>query len=253
LLLLGACDKYNKLLKSTDYELKLVKAKQYFDKGSFIKASQLYEELIPVVKGTDRAEEVYFHYTWSEYYLGDFIISQYHFKNFTRQFPGSKHAEECYYMNAYCYLLTSANYKLDQTSTKNAIKEFQSFIDAYPESPRIDTCNIMIDKLRYKLEKKNYEIVRQYYRLEEWKAAIVATKGFIKDYPTGEFTEEVHFMLINSYYTLAKKSIPSKKTERIDGAIENYVRFADLFPKSSYLSRAEDIYTSCKKIKEKSQ
>lgn len=252
-LLLVSCDKYNKLLKSTDYELKLTKAKEYFDKGSYIKSSQLYEELIPVVKGTYRAEEVYYRYTWSEYYLGDYIISQYHFKNFTRQFPNSDKAEECYFMNAFCYYLTSANYRLDQTSTKNAIKEYQSFIDTYPNSPKIDTCNLLIDKLRAKLEKKAYEITKQYYKLEDWKAAIVSTKGFIKDYPSGPYTDEVYYMLIDSYYTLALKSIASKKPERIDGAIENYVKFADLFPKSSYLSRAESIYTSCKKIKEKSK
>ncbi len=247
----ASCDKFNKLLKSTDYELKLTKAKEYFDKEHYIKASQLYEELIPVVKGTEKAEEVYYYYTWSEYNLGDYILSQYHFKNFTRQFPASKHAEECYYMNAYCYYLTSSNYKLDQTSTKNAIKEFQSFVDIYNESPRIDTCNIMIDKLHSKLEKKDYEIVKQYYKLSDWKAAIVATKNFIKEYPSSELNDEMYYMMIDSYYTLAIHSIQQKKEERLDGAIENYLKFVDLYPKSTYLSGAENIYNSCKRLKNK--
>ncbi|MDX2174553.1 MAG: outer membrane protein assembly factor BamD [Bacteroidota bacterium] len=246
-----SCDNFNKLLKSTDYELKLTKAKEYFDKENYIKSSQLYEELIPVVKGTEKAEEVYYYYTWSEYNLGDYILSQYHFKNFTRQFPLSKHSEECYFMNAYCYYLTSAPYKLDQTSTKNAIKEFQSFIDIYNESPRIDSCNKIIDKLYSKLEKKDYEIVKQYYKLDDWKAAIVATKNFIKEYPSSNYNDEMMFITIESYYLLAINSINQKKGERLDGAIENYVKFIDLYPKSSYLSRAENIYTSCKRLKEK--
>ena len=73
---LYSCDNYNRLLKSTDYDLKLTKAKEYFDKKYYIKSSQLYEELIPYVKGTDKAEEVYYYYTWSEYHLGDYILSQ---------------------------------------------------------------------------------------------------------------------------------------------------------------------------------
>ncbi|MGZ3901563.1 MAG: outer membrane protein assembly factor BamD [Bacteroidia bacterium] len=250
-LVVTSCDKFNKLLKSTDYELKMAKAREFYDKGHYIKSSQLYEELIPVVKGTDKAEEVYYYYTWSEFYLGDFILSQYHFKNFTRQFPASTHTEECYFMNAHCYYLTSSNYKLDQTSTKNAIKEFQSFVDTYPESQRIDSCNKTIDILRGKLEKKDYEITKQYFKLDDWKAAIVATKNFIKEYPSSRYDEEMYLMMIDSYYLLALNSIPSKKGERLDGAIENYVKFLDLYPKSSYLSRAESIYTSCKKIKEK--
>ena len=251
LFIIASCDHFNKLLKSTDFELKMVKAKEYFDKGQYLKSSQLYEELIPVVKGTQRAENVYYYYTWSEYNLGDYIIGQYHFKNFTRQFPASEHAEECYFMNAYCFYLTSANYKLDQTSTKSAIKEYQSFIDAYPESKRIDTCNLLIDKLRHKIEKKDYEIVKNYFKLGDWKAAIVSTNSFIKEYPSGIFTEEIYYLLINSYYLLAQNSIHLKKGERLDGAMENYVKFIDLYPKSTYLSRAESIYEHCKKIKEK--
>jgi outer membrane protein assembly factor BamD len=202
------------------------------------------------VKGTERAEEVYYYYTWSEFNLGDRLLSQYHFKNYTRQFPAGKHVEECYYMSAFCYYLNSPNYKLDQTYTKNAIKEFQSFIDIYPESRRIDTCNILIDQLRLKLEKKDYEIVKQYYDLSDWKASIVAAKNYVREYPSSSFNEEMYYFIIDSYYLLALNSISSKKEERLNGAIENYVKFLDLYPKSSYLSRAENIYNNCKRLKD---
>lgn len=245
-----SCDHFNRILKSTDYELKLRKAKEYYDKGEYVKSSQLYEELIPAVKGTDKAEEVYYYYTWSEYNLGDYLLGQYHFKNYTRQFPAGKHVEECYFMNAYCFYLTSANYKLDQTSTKNALKEFQSFVDLYPESERIDSCNTIMDKLHWKLEKKDYEIIKQYYKLSDWKATIVATKIFIKEYPSSAYNEEMYFLMINSYYVLALNSYVHKKGERLDGAMENYVKFLDLYPNSSYLSRAEVIYSNSKKLKE---
>jgi outer membrane protein assembly factor BamD len=234
--------------------MKLDKAREYYDKGQYIKSSQLYDELIPVVKGTERAEEVYYYYTWSEYRMGDLLLSQYHFKNYTRQFPTGKHVEECYFMNALCFFLTSPNYKLDQASTKNAIKEFQSFIDAYPQSSRMDTCNLLIDKLRDKLERKDYEIIKQYYKLMEFyhdpMATVVAGKNFIKEYPSSNYNEEMYYLIIDSYYRLAVKSIPSKKADRLDGAIENYVKFIDLYPKSLYLSRAEVIYINCKRLKD---
>jgi len=182
--------------------------------------------------------------------MNDFLLAQYHFKNFTRQFPNSKHTEECYFMNAMCYYYTSPNYKLDQSSTSNAIKEFQSFVDTYPESTKIDSCNKMIYKLHYKVELKDYDIVKQYYKLEDYKASIVATQTFIKDYPPSAFNEEMFYVMINSYYLLAIKSIPSKKPERLQGAMENYVKFFDLYPNSSYISRAESIHNSCKKLKE---
>jgi outer membrane protein assembly factor BamD len=252
LVFLCSCDHFNKILKSTDYDLKFTKAKEYYEKENWTKASQLFEELIPVVKGTDRSEEVYFYYTWCEYYMKDYYLAQYHFKNFTRQFPDSKHSESCYFMNAMCFYYTSPNYQLDQTSTSNAIKEFQSFVDTYPGSTRIDSCNLMIDKLRVKLEQKDYDIVKQYYKLEDYKASIMGSKTFIKDYPSSLYNDEMYYIMINSYYLLAINSIPSKKEERLQGAMENYVKFVDLYPKSTYISRAENIYNSCKRIKDKS-
>lgn len=247
----SSCDRFNKLLKSTDYDLKFTKAKEYYEKENWTKASQLYSELIPVVKGTDKSEEVYYYYTWCEYYMKDYYLAQYHFKNFTRQFPDSKHSEECYFMNAMCFYYTSPTYQLDQTSSINAIKEFQSFVDTYPESTRLDSCNMMIDKLRGKLEKKDYDIVKQYYKLEDYKASIVASKTFLKEYPSSLYNEEMYYIMINSYYLLAINSIPSKKDERLQGAMENYVKFVDLYPKSTYISRAESIYNTCKRLKEK--
>jgi outer membrane protein assembly factor BamD len=249
---LSSCDHFNKILKSTDYDLKLTKAKEYYEKENWTKASQLYEELIPVFKGRPESQEIYFYYTWCEYYMKDYYLAQYHFKNFTRQFPESQHSELCYFMNAMCFYYTSPSYQLDQTSTSNAIKEFQSFVDTYPESNRIDSCNMMIDKLRVKLEKKDYDIVKQYYKLEDFKASITGSKAFIKDYPSSLYNEEMYYIMINSYYLLAINSIPSKKDERLQGAMENYVKFVDLYPKSPYISRAESIYNSCKRIKEKS-
>jgi outer membrane protein assembly factor BamD len=247
-LLLASCNGYNKLLKSTDYELKLRKANEYYEKGNYIRASQLFEELIPVVKGTDKSEEVYYYYTWSEYNIGDLILAQYYFKNYTRQYPTGKHVEECAFMSAYCYYRTSPVYKLDQTNTRSAIKEFQSFIDTYPESSRIDTCNVLMDALRHKLERKDAEIIRQYFNLSDWKATIVATKNYLKEYPSSRYIEEMMYLTIESYYLLALNSIESKKDERLNGAIENYVKFADLYPESTYLSRAESIYNQCQRL-----
>lgn len=248
-ILLISCNGYNKLLKSSNYELKLQRAGEYYAKENYIKASQLYDELLPIYKGSEKAEEIYYYVAYCNYYQNDFMLAQYHFKNFTRQFPGSKHTEECYYMNAYCFYLSSPNYKLDQTDTKNSIKEFQSFIDAYPESKRIDTCNILVDNLRYKLENKDYDLIKQYFKLSDYKAVIASTKNFFKEFPDSKYVEEMYYLTIDSFYLLALNSIPAKKEERLDGAIEYYLKFVDLYPKSNYLNKAESIYTSAVQVK----
>ena len=66
-LLLVSCGEYNKILKSTDYELKYDYAKKAFERKKYMQAATLLEELVAIFKGTDRAEE-------SFYWLGAIIL-----------------------------------------------------------------------------------------------------------------------------------------------------------------------------------
>jgi len=241
--------KFSRILKSSDYELKYTKAIEYYNKGNYTSASTLLEELIPVFKGTPKSEEVYYYYTYCQYYLRDYSLAGFHFRTFARAFHASPHAEECAYMNAYCYFLSSPRYSLDQSDTKNAIQEMQNFVNEYPESKRVDTCNILIDKLRAKLEKKSYETSKAYYFRDDWKASVPAFENFIKDFPESGKLEEVRFLIIKSYYLLAKASVESKKPERLEKTMENYLKFVDLHPQSPYMKEAEGIYLDCQKLK----
>lgn len=227
---------------------------QYYQKENYVKATALFEELIPVYKGSDKAEEIYYYFSYCNYYQGDYSLAQYHFKNYVRNFPAGKHAEECLFMNAYCYYLTSPIYKLDQTDTKNAMAELQNFIDQYPESSRIDSCNKINDLLRGKLEHKEYDIIKQYFNLgdyqaDNYKAAITASGNFMKDFPESRFIDEMLYISIDSYYRLAVISLETKKLERLNLAMESYLKLLDLYPKSSYLGKAENIYESCQRMK----
>jgi outer membrane protein assembly factor BamD len=248
-LLLFACGEYNRVSKSSDFELKYTKAIEYYDKANYTNAQTLFEELIPVFKGTDRAEEIYYYYAYCHYYLTDYALAGFHFRTFVRTYHNSKHAEECAFLNAYCYYLSSPKYSLDQTDTKNAINEMQNFLNEYPESQRVDSCNILVDKLRGKLERKAYEIAKGYFYRGYWQAATPACENFIKDFAESSHRDEMFFMIIKSYYLLAKNSIESKKEARLEKAMTNYLKFVDLHPNSQYIAEAEIIYKDCERLK----
>ena len=222
---------------------------KYHEKGDYMKSQTLMEELMTVYRGTSKGEIVHYYYALSTYNLGDFILASFHFRNFVKSYPQSKHAEECAYMNAYCYFLMSPNYTLDQTDTKSAITEFQQFINSYPHSSRVATCNEMIDKLRIKLEKKSYEISKQYFLISDYKAAIVAMNNFHKDFPASRYLEELAYVNVKANFQLALNSIEAKKKERLDATIQAYYKFIDGYPKSSWVKPAESIFEQVQKIK----
>lgn len=243
--------KFNKLVKSGDMDAKYAAAVKYFGKEDYTHALTLFEELMSVYRGTAKAEEVHYYYAYCNYNLGDFIIAGYQFRNFAKMFPNSIHAEECAYMNAYCFNLNSPEYSLDQIDTKLAIKEFQRFTNQYPKSTRIKECNDILDKLRGKLERKSYENAMLYFNMSDYKASIVSFGNHLKEFPDTKHAEELNYLIIKSYYLYALNSIESKKQERFKASVDSYIKFVDTFPKSEYLKDAEFIYTSALKNLEK--
>jgi outer membrane protein assembly factor BamD len=243
--------RYNKLVKNGSLEEKYTAAIKYFEKEDYTKALTLFEELMSVYRGTARGEEVHYYYAYCNYNVEDYLVAGYQFRNYARLYPGGKHAEECAYMNAYCFYLNSPEYSLDQIDTKLAIKEFQSFVNRYPKSERITKCNELIDELRAKLEKKSYENAMLYYNMNDYKAGIASFSNHNKDFPGNKHEEELYYLTVKSYYLLALNSIESKKQERFKAAVDSYTKFAETFPKSSYLQDAETYQKSALKSLEK--
>jgi outer membrane protein assembly factor BamD len=241
-LFLSSCGKYQKVLKSDDYNYKYEQAVIYYNNGDYNRAMPLFNELSTVMKGTAKIQEVSFYYAYCNYSTGDNLMAAYLFRNYTINFPNSKHTEECAYMGAYCYYNEAPIYSLDAANTHRAVKELQSFVDRYPTSSRVEKCNELIDELRAKLSSKAFENAKQYYTTSNFKAAIIALDNVLIHYPSFNNREEVHFLIVKSTYLLAINSISAKVEDRLKATLEAYSHFKDNYPESNYLKGLEATY-----------
>ncbi len=226
--------KYQKLLKSSDSELKYTKANEYYEKGDYARAETLYEQLVSVFRGTVKGEEVAYKRAYCIYYNKDYITAGYKFRHFAVSYPNSEHAKECSFMTAYCYYLNTPKSSLDQEFTNKAIREFGLFIGKYPHDERVAECNELIDELREKLEKKSYDNAIMYYKMGRYKAATIALENSLKDYPDSKFKEAIMFHIVKSHYKFAVMSIDAKKRERLENALRAYKKFNRVFSDSKY-------------------
>ena len=65
-------------------------ALKYYGKKDYFRASSLLEELIPLVRGTKKAEIVNYYYANCEYGMGEYLMAAYYYDNFTKTFPNSE-------------------------------------------------------------------------------------------------------------------------------------------------------------------
>ncbi|MBN2174922.1 MAG: outer membrane protein assembly factor BamD [Bacteroidales bacterium] len=229
-----SCSKYQKIQKSQDYAYKYEKANDYYEHEDYYKALNLFDQVMPFYRGTDQAEEIAYKYAYAYYNQKDYILASFYFNRFTKTFPRSEKAEECMFLAAYCKYLDSPIYKLDQTNTREAINDLQLFINTYPHSERVEQSNNLIDELREKLQKKDFEIAKLYLKMDQYEAAVTSFENLLADYPDTKFKEDALFYTIKAYYYYASKSVRSKRKERYQEAADVYNTFVSLYPESKY-------------------
>lgn len=239
---LTACSEYNKVVKSNDMDYKLEKALEYYDEGDYFKALPLLEELLAMTRGSDKAENIYYHYAMGHYEMEDYYLAAYYLKEFSKTYPGSQYAEDCGFLSAMCHYYNSPDHTLDQSDTKDAINAFQLFLNRYPATHLADSCNKMIDELSKKLEVKAFENAKQYYHTMYFKSAEVALRNVLTDFPGTEYEEEIYLLILKSNYELAKRSVENKKKARLEKAVKSYHFFIDKYMGSKNIKEAENIY-----------
>lgn len=238
---------YEKILKSSDWDFKYIKAMEYYEKGMYVKSATLFEQLKPRLRGTGKAEELNFYHAMSYYLMGDYIMGGHYFRTFVNTFFHSIHAEEADFLAGYCNYLMSPRASLDQESTYNAITSFTLFKSKFPNSTRIEECDRLIAEMEEKLVEKSYLTAKLYFDLGNFKAAMVALRTSLSEYPETQFREELMFLRLKSSFLLAENSILEKQQERYQSAIDEYYSFVDEFPESEYIREAERIHTSARK------
>ncbi len=242
LFLVYSCGEYQKVLKSDDFNYKYAKAVEYYTSKDYNKALPLFKELTTVLMGTQKMQEIGYYYAYCHYAIKDYITAAYLFKKYARDFKNGKHHEECSYMAAYCYYLEVPTYSLDATNNYKAIKELQAFINLYPDSKRVEECNGLIDELTTILSKKAFEIGKQYYITENYKAAIISLNNVLIDFPSYDNREETYYLIVKSTYELAINSIEKKINERLQETISSFEQFVDNYPESRYLNELQDVH-----------
>lgn len=237
--LFSACNsQFSKILKSKDFDYKLKMADKFYGDKKYKKAQQLYVELFPVFKGSDKFEDLYYKYAYCSYYLKDYLDAENLFNGYLGVFPNNPRAQEVAYMHALTFFKQSPKVELDQTNTLKSIGMMQTFINNYPNSPRIKDAQEIINQCREKLEAKEFKSAELYYNLGQYQAAGIYFDNLLINYPDSHKGENYMLMSIKSYYKFAELSIPSKQEDRFQKVITEYFEFVDRYPESKLLKDA---------------
>ncbi len=247
--LVMSCNDYQKLLNSTEKVVdKYTAAEEYYENGEFRRANALIEQIIPSFRGKPQGERLVFFFANSYYETRSYYSAAIQFENFIKSYPNSQRIQEAYFMEAKSYFMLSPIYTLDQDDTFTGIDKLQVFINRFPNSEYLTEALELMEQLQNKIEKKEFEISKQYYTIRDYSSAIKSLDNFIADNPGTIFREEALYFRWLSQYEIAINSIESRINDRItelERSLENFLRY---YPDTIFIDDLSEKINNAKQL-----
>ncbi len=177
-------------------------------------------------------------------YLGDGtteskVLAINEFREFLTFFPTHSRADYAQYKLAMAHFYQMLNPQRDQTETREAIKEFESFVERYPNSPLMPEVKARMREAKDRLDASDYEVAVFYYRNRWYPGAAERLKAMLARDPDYTNRDAAYYYLGESLIKMDRKAeaLPYferlvKEFERSEYLADAHKRVAELKPKS---------------------
>jgi outer membrane protein assembly factor BamD len=165
------------------------------------------------------------------------------FREFLTFFPTHRRADYAQYKLGMGHFHQMLSPQRDQTETKEAIKEFETFLERYPNSSLGEEVRGKLREARDRLSESDYQVGVFYYRNRWYPGAIDRFKTLLSRDPGYTYRDSVYFHLAESLLKMNQNA----------EALPYFERLVKEFEKSEYLEEARRRITELKSTNAKSQ
>lgn len=218
-------------LEQLSADQRFEKAMRLFGDKSYLEAYDEFRIVTLQFQGSARTDSAQFLMGECRYMREEYLLAAYEYEVLIRTMPTSKLIPEARYRRAMCFYQQSPRYFLDQTATRQAIDEFQSFIEYHPTDSLVTDAEAKISELNAKLAQKEYENGITYMHMEYYKAAVGFFDIVLEKYHDTPFAERAQL----------KKAEAMLRRHRYQEARTEIEKFFTKYPDSSLKRDAESL------------
>jgi len=168
-------------------------------------------------------------------YLGEkstetLVLADNEYREFLTYYPRHQRADYAQYKLAMTHFQQMRNPARDQTSTRDALTEFQVFFDRFPQSPLMPEVRKNWRIARDRLSDSERMVAELYIRIGNYRGAVTRLQGVLKDDPNYTNRDAAYFDLAEIYF----------KTDNKAQALPWYQKLVDEFTQSEYLEKTQE-------------
>ena len=176
-------------------------------------------------------------------YLGEnsvesLILAQSEFREFLTFYPTHPRADYAQYKLGYGHWAQMLGPQRDQTQTKEAIAEFELFLERFPNSPLAPEVRKKLRESRDRLSESEYQVGLFYHRSRWYPGAVDRFKSVLKQDPEYTRRDAVYYYLAES---LTRMQMGAEALPYLDRLVKE-------FEQSEYLERAKKLLDEAKNV-----
>jgi outer membrane protein assembly factor BamD len=164
------------------------------------------------------------------------VYAQNEFREFLTFYPTHPRADYAQFKLAMTYFKQIPKPERDQTETKNAVSEFVTMIERYPNSMLLQEARQRLRDARNQLGLSEYGVGLFYYRARWYPGALDRFTALLRSDPEFSYRDAVYYYLADTQYKLGQKA----------EALVSLDRLATEFGKSNYLERGKRLSDTIK-------
>jgi outer membrane protein assembly factor BamD len=167
-------------------------------------------------------------------YLGEgtseaLVLAINEYREFLSFYPTNPRADYAQYKLGFCHYRQMRAAQRDQTETKEAIKEFQSFVDRYPNSKLLPDAKARLREAQDRIDEADYSVGYFYFRNRWYPGAVDRLQTLLKHDP--EYTHRDA-----AYYYLGEALIKMKREAE---ALPYFEKLVQEFEQSEFLPETQ--------------
>jgi outer membrane protein assembly factor BamD len=169
-------------------------------------------------------------------YLGEntleaLILAVNEYREFLTFYPTSRRADYAQYKLGYAHFAQMLAAQRDQTQTREAVKEFETFVERYPNSSLMPEARKKLRETQDRLSDSDYQVGYFYYRSRWYPGAVERFRAVLKTDPGYSNRDALYYFLADAYVKMNRKA---EAVPLVDRLIKE-------FEKSEYLEKAKKL------------
>lgn len=158
------------------------------------------------------------------------LLAANEFREFLTFYPTNTRADYAQLQLARSFTEQMLAAERDQSSTKDAIREIEIFLQRFPNSPLLSQARALEREAKDRLSEANYRVGFYYYRAKWYPGAIDRFRDILSTDPAYTSRDAVYYHLAESLY----------RTDKEAEALPYYERLLREFEKSDFLAPTQD-------------